>query len=129
MFVIRVGESAEISNSDRIRRARDVLLGGPNFHDRVVEFVPELNAYRVFRNKAITMFWDLTLVDPSDADDVSIDENSVLGSCSSNEDRNTCTFVYHYSGYVVRHTMPERYAKLNERISKFVIQNLEEWRM
>lgn len=129
LFVIESGERAERSREDRIRRSQDVLSGGPQFCNRTIEPVPEIGGYRVFRNGSIKMFWDLALVDPSDADLEKGNPNSVVASCSSEEGGNICSFVFYLDGFVVRHNMPERYAPLNSKISEFVIQRLKGWKV
>jgi len=128
LFVVEGGDRAERSKVDSIQRAHDVLFDGSEYLGRVVEFVPELDVYRVFRNDTITMFWDLSVVNPLEVGREDVNENSVIAACSSREGENTCAFGFYFDGYVVRHNMPERYAPLNSKISKFVIQRLGEWK-
>lgn len=128
LFVVEGGDRAERSKADSIQRAHDVLFDGSEYLRRVVEFVPELDVYRVFRNDTITMFWDLSTVNPLEVKREDVNENSVIAACSSRGGENACAFGFYFDGYVVRHNMPEQYAPLNSKISKFVIQRLQAWK-
>src|SRR5690625_341805 len=81
LFVVKVGDSFKRSKEEAIKRAHKVLFDGPRYKNRVIEFIPEIDAYRIFRNSSVRMFWDLSIVNPLEVKKENVNENSLMSYC------------------------------------------------
>lgn len=129
-FVVRVGKAAETRARRQMNRAHRVMRREREFESSVIEEGPSEGLYRVFESDDSRHLWEIASQNPMAYSGGEVDQNTVFASCSADPGLgNHCSFSYISDGYVVTHRMAEEFATLNNDISQFVVDRMEEWRV